>query len=465
MFNIVGLEGSYTIEDRHATALKYIRDTVGSKKVLMLASGGVDSTVCCALLNEALGSDNVIAIHIDTGFMRKNESEKVEKALSNIGLHMKVINAREVFYNGTTEVSEGIITKKLNETVNPEEKRKIIGDVFMHVAEKEIQKLGLDPENVILAQGTLRPDLIESGSKIVSSSADTIKTHHNDTNLVRKLREQGRVIEPLKDYHKDEVRALGKELGIPDHLIDRHPFPGPGLAVRIICAEQPYIDDSFNSTNSVLNHIVRGNEDEIEQNIQIYLKEHEIELLKEIRHTKKIFANLLPVKTVGVQGDCRSYHYLCSLTSTEKPKWEQLFVLAKLIPRVCHNINRVVFIFGKPIEEPITTISPILCTPQNITLLQEADDIVTQVLYESNETKNIAQAPVILFPIGNNGKKSIAMRTLITNDFMTGAAAIPGVELKEETILSIYEKIKNLENVEYFAYDLTSKPPATTEWE
>lgn len=138
----------------------------------------------------------------------------------------------------------------------PEEKRKIIGDTFIRIADEIIRDLFLDPNEVLLGQGTLRPDLIESASSLASSTADAIKTHHNDTELVRKLRDQGRVVEPLKDFHKDEVRILGRDLGLPEELVERHPFPGPGLAVRILCADEPYIEKDFNETTILLKLIV-----------------------------------------------------------------------------------------------------------------------------------------------------------------------------------------------------------------
>jgi GMP synthase (glutamine-hydrolysing) len=149
---------------------------------------------------------------------------KVKAALEKTGLKLRVIDASEVFYSGTTTITKGTssyVTKRLDQTVEPEEKRKIVGDTFVHVAQREIELLGLKMEDVFLAQGTLRPDLIESASHTVSSSASVIKTHHNDTNLIRQLRASGRVLEPLADYHKDEVRALGRDLGLPEDLVER----------------------------------------------------------------------------------------------------------------------------------------------------------------------------------------------------------------------------------------------------
>lgn len=264
LFDVVGLTGNYTMQSRQAECIKYIKETVGSNKVLLLVSGGVDSTVCAALLNKALREDQIIALHIDNGFMRKNESTRVEQSLQKIGLHLKVINAGYQFTEGTTIVpldkrepnSRTRVTKMLCMTTDPEEKRKIIGDVFVKISEDIIAELNLKPEEVFLGQGTLRPDLIESASNLVSNKADTIKTHHNDSEMVRKLRAEGRVIEPLKDFHKDEVRALGRELGLPAELVMRHPFPGPGLAIRILCAEEPYMERDFSETQVLVKIMV-----------------------------------------------------------------------------------------------------------------------------------------------------------------------------------------------------------------
>lgn len=190
--------------------------------------------------------------------------------------------------SGTTTIAadskkagtKGRLTKMLCQTMSPEEKRKIIGDVFVKVANEVIADLNLRPEEVFVGQGTLRPDLIESASTLASTKADVIKTHHNDSELIRQLREAGRVVEPLKDFHKDEVRVLGqciyflddnayvvsgnwriiwlagRDLGLPVELVMRHPFPGPGLAIRVLCAEEPYIDRDFSETQVIVKIIV-----------------------------------------------------------------------------------------------------------------------------------------------------------------------------------------------------------------
>ncbi|EPB66226.1 GMP synthase domain protein [Ancylostoma ceylanicum] len=236
LFRIAGCSGGYTLSNREQMCIDEIRQTVGEKKALVLVSGGVDSSVCAALLNRALGPQRVTAIHIDNGFMRKDESDHVVKSLKAIDLPVHREYAGLMFMVGTVS-GKHVDSEPLDRTVDPEIKRQIIGNTFIRVKDRVMDELKLKKEDYFLAQGTLRPDLIESASELASGHADTIKTHHNDTALVRELRASGRVIEPLKDFHKDEVRELGRSLGLPDELVDRQPFPGPGLAIRIICAQ------------------------------------------------------------------------------------------------------------------------------------------------------------------------------------------------------------------------------------
>ncbi|XP_045161563.1 GMP synthase [glutamine-hydrolyzing]-like [Mercenaria mercenaria] len=490
MKNFLTLSGchfTYTMASRESECLEYIKQTAGDHKILMLLSGGVDSTVCAALLHKALPDDQVIALHIDNGFMRKHESEHVETSLNKIGLHVKVIKAAHQFYSGRTFITgkgEGKKrkTNTLNTTVDPEEKRKIIGDTFMKVANEVIEELNLRPEEVYLGQGTLRPDLIESASELASGKADAIKTHHNDTDLVRELRKQGRVVEPLKDFHKDEVRAIGRDLGLPSEMVSRHPFPGPGLAIRVICAEEPYICKDFAETAVIIKFIVdfaqaSKTPHNLLSKILKSTSEEEQVFLEQFSKDINLTTTLLPIKTVGVQGDCRTYSYVAALSSKQKPKhldWNKVMTLAKIIPRICHNINRVVYIFGDPVKFPVEDITPTYLTEGVLSTLRQVDYVATKVLHDTKCTHKLSQMPVVIVPLHFDRdpsqhqpscQRSIVIRTFLTHDFMTGIAAQPNKHLPIEVIEDMVSAIETVPGISRVMYDLSSKPPGTTEWE
>ncbi|XP_067946997.1 GMP synthase [glutamine-hydrolyzing]-like [Watersipora subatra] len=493
LYTITGLKGTYKLKSREEQCIKYIKETVKNSKVLMLLSGGVDSTVCAALLHKALPDDQVIAIHIDNGFMRKQESMNVEKHLNDLGLKVKAISAAQQFYTATTCVPVNgdhpnklkRKTQMLNSITDPEEKRRIIGDTFMMIANDVIEELELSPKEVILGQGTLRPDLIESASSLASKAADAIKTHHNDTELVRELRNQGRVVEPLTEFHKDEVRELGRSLGLPEDVVERHPFPGPGLAIRVLCAEQPYKEKMFSEISSLLkvaadysnslNKEARVSQKHLEL-LKRVLSESDLEKLKSITSSISLQCTLLPIRSVGVQGDGRTYSYVAALSSSSSPDnhWEDLFLLAKLIPRLSHLVNRVCWVFGKRVEYPVTDITPTYLTNGVLTQLREADSIAYKVLKETGTIRSLSQMPVISIPIHFDRapdqhmpscQRSIVIRTFLTSDFMTGVPALPGKQLALDVISSMVKKMQSVAGVSRVLYDMTAKPPGTTEWE
>ncbi|KAE9552854.1 hypothetical protein FO519_003919 [Halicephalobus sp. NKZ332] len=456
---IAKLEATYTMDNRQEMCIDEIKRVVGDKNVLVMVSGGVDSAVCCALMTKALGADRIVAIHIDNGFMRFNESDGVMVALKELGVRIHRFNCVEDFMNGTFVDKNGVQTPPLKKTVSPEDKRRIIGDTFITCKDRIVKELNLSTD-MFLAQGTLRPDLIESASSIASGFADTIKTHHNDTALVRELRELGKVVEPLKDFHKDEVRELGRTLGLRREIVERHPFPGPGLAIRILCAEKPFVDESYEETKRGIQKVA----DEFGSGIT---------------------ATLLPIKSVGVQGDCRSYSYVAALSTNERPiPWTALHQIAKIIPNRVLNINRVVYVFGNVVEEEIKDITVTHLNEETVKELQKADHVVYNILagktFDEGKNNNldkiidkIQQMPVISVPVHfdrRNGetskKRSIVLRPFITRDFMTGKAALPGTDIPEEHILAMDVNIrKQVENISRVLLDLSGKPPGTTEWE
>jgi GMP synthase (glutamine-hydrolysing) len=253
---------------------------VGNGNVLLLISGGVDSTVAGAFLLRNLPRDHVWLLYIDTGLMRKAESEEVMKNLSSLGaLHLEKIDAEERFLQALAGVED------------PEKKRRIIGDLFIEVQEEVVKKLGIS--NAFLVQGTLYTDLIESG-KGVGNKAQVIKSHHNVRSpLVEKKRAAGLVIEPLDRLYKDEVRALGRILGLPESIVGRHPFPGPGLGVRILGEVTKERCDLLRDADNVFIEELRAR--------GLYSK------------IWQAFCVLLPIRSVGVAGDERTYKHVVAM--------------------------------------------------------------------------------------------------------------------------------------------------------
>ena len=419
---ICAFRDTYALEDRIETSVKMIRERVGNNKVVVLVSGGVDSAVTAALLVKALPPENVFAIHIDHGLMRKNESDLICENLHKLGLiNMKRVNAEKEFFYETTD---------------PEMKRKIIGSMFIKVTHDAVSELGIDLDNTFLAQGTLRPDLIESGNPDVSGYAHKIKTHHNDVDMVRRARERGLIIETNWDWHKDEVRRVARMLGLDEEIASRQPFPGPGLGVRMICSEaNPPEKDPEKQTE-----------------IASFCESHNVK------------SYLAPILSVGVQGDCRSYKTLVTLFGDSHPDWNNIFTLAKEIPNKFSYVNRVAYCVYKDDGYDMHSDGLHVCRDA-ADILREADSAVTSNIMNSK----IAQCFAVLFPLScSQGKRyAIAIRAVVTSDFMTARSAIPGSDFSMEALDRTVEEIKTAcgKDISMIFYDVTGKPPATVEWE
>lgn len=442
LYQVAGLSGNYPLEDRLDKTLQEIRQTVGTKNVFVLVSGGVDSAVTAALLLKALDAKQVFALHVDTGFMRYNESETVCHALQELGLtNLEHLKAEDIFLSASTEI-DGRLVGPLKTLTNPEEKRRIIGDVFFRVTQEAILRLNLNLDETFIAQGTLRPDLIESGNVGVSQIAHKIKTHHNDVPVIQAQREKGLIIEPNRDWHKDEVRKIGTMLGLPESVVQRQPFPGPGLAIRVLCTESPYLTDDFD----VLNQSV----DTLAQSLSLQ-------------------GNILPVQSVGVQGDFRSYRYLACLSGNYPQNWETLKDLATEVPNKIHGINRVALILNtdQPVPPVIKHVTPTTLNTDTLHLLRQIDFEVTETFRKAGLLPKISQLLAVLLPVDVSGKgrHSIALRAVVTSDYMTARPARLGDEIPWELILELTAKICKAYPIDWVMYDMTSKPPATVEWE
>ena len=427
----------YALEDRIQTSIKMIQEKVGNKKIICLVSGGVDSAVTAALLVKALPAENIYAIHIDSGFMRKNESDIVCENLKELGMKNLIReNAKDYFMNTIVETEEGPIGP-LVDTVDPEKKRRIIGEIFIQIANQVIERLGLDKDNTFIAQGTLRPDLIESGNPDISGFAHKIKTHHNDVEIVRQARKKGLIVETNADWHKDEVRRVARKLGLDEAIASRQPFPGPGLAIRLICHDK---------------------------NEEVEITSEEVATLNEILGQTPEKGFILPIKSVGVQGDARSYRNLCLMAGRKTDfNWKEVTTNAKEITDRINSINRVGYILNKSeINDEIKCFN-MRIEDENIELLRELDYIVTTTL----EKAKVNQTFAVLIPIGITKKYSVAIRTFVTNDFMTGRPGEIGKEVEKADIEKIVNEIESKfgDKIEFVIYDVTSKPPATTEWQ
>ncbi len=318
LYKICGAKGDWTMGDYAQGTIDAIRKKVGSGKVLLALSGGVDSSVAAALLAKAVG-EQLTCIFVDHGLMRKNEGDEVEAAFADKGIHFIRVNAEKRFLDKLAGVSE------------PEKKRKIIGEEFIRVFEEEAKKIGRVD---YLVQGTIYPDVIESGA----GDAAVIKSHHNVGGLPDYV-DFKEIIEPLRPLFKDEVRKLGKELGLADYLVWRQPFPGPGLAIRVIGEITKEKLDILRDADAIFRQEIAGAH--LDRDIHQY------------------FAVLTSMRSVGVMGDVRTYDYTLALrgvTTTDfmTADWARIpyEVLEKVSNRIINEvrgINRIVYdITSKP---------------------------------------------------------------------------------------------------------------------
>ncbi len=410
----------WSVEKFYQEQEQKLRETVGDRNVFLFVSGGVDSTVTFALLSKVLGKDRVRGLFVDTGLLRAGEVEQVEKSIRAIGADLTTLREGDYFLS------------KLAGLTDPEEKRTTIGHAFLDVQQKFFAENQLGDE-WILAQGTIYPDTIETGG---TKNADKIKTHHNRAPEVQKLIDAGKVIEPVADLYKDEVRSLGELLGLPHELVWRHPFPGPGLGVRILCSGEEINETIVDEVDSFT-----------------------------LQPKKRPFVKL-PIKSVGVQGDFRTYRHPAVLTSIPGEKTiENLEKFSTKLINHYDEINRCTLVLGKNYEGNIFQVSVKKCdmSSDRVETLQRADEIVTQLLSEMDVYSDVWQFPVVLLPVSFNGKgnETVVLRPVDSIDAMSASVG----NLPWEFFDRAAKEILTDTNISAVLLDCTSKPPGTIEWE
>jgi GMP synthase (glutamine-hydrolysing) len=393
LFGICDCQRDWDPRNRVPQIEEEIRQCVGDRNVFFFVSGGVDSTVACALCQRALGAERVRGVYVDTGLMREGETDYVGRMPG-----LAVESAEAQFLGALAGVRD------------PEQKRHIIGEEFVRVQERIIESRHLLDGHWILGQGTIYPDTIESGG---TEKAAVIKTHHNRVPGIQRLMEAGRIVEPLRSYYKDEVRDIGRELGLSAEILDRHPFPGPGLAIRCLCAEAGA----------------------------------EVEPAAE--------GCIIPIHSVGVQGDSRSYAPVLCIDTLDQALATELINRISTVNRVIARVRTVA-----PLADLRVRASAL--TPERLARLRHADAIVRCLSHESGFDQQIWQFPVVLIPLGTEAAPdSIVLRPIDSVDGMTAqSVSMPG-----DLLRSISTEVLAVPGIGGVFYDLTHKPPATIEWE
>ena len=397
-----------------------LQQQVGEHNVLMFLSGGVDSSVAFALLNEALGKERVLGLFINNGFLRLNEAEQILQRYEQLGYDNVV----------GRDYSEAFLEAIAGE-VDPQRKRHQVGNTFLRVREKLLEELKLNPGEWLLGQGTLYPDIIESGG---TKHAKVIKSHHNRVDAIQDLIAKGHVVEPLKELYKDEVRCVGELLGLPKEIVWRHPFPGPGLSINVLCSnEDTILQPEHNSTLDILH-----------------------------QHLSSTQASLLPVRSVGVQGDQRTYTEPAVLLGPTD--WDWFENTSIRLTNQVRAINRVVaYLPPQPTDQlPNWQVRRAFCEKPRLNLLRAAEAHVSEAFANHGWLERIFQLLVILLPISQDGHQdSIVLRPVISEDVMTARFAPVDWQVLHELLPQLYA----LDGIDSVFFDITHKPPATFGWE
>lgn len=413
---VCGLRDDHQDRGHIDRLVRTIRKQVGDDSVFFFVSGGVDSTVAFALCAKALPKDRILGVYVDTGLMRKGETEEFRELLEALGLddRLRIRDERQRFIEALSDV------------VDPEDKRRIIGRLFVQVQKETMQEYGIDENKWLLGQGTIYPDTIESGGSM--GSAAVIKTHHNRCEEILCLLEKDRVVEPLTEFYKDEVRRLGQLLGLDRKITQRWPFPGPGLAIRCLCNERS---------------------EECPEPLELPEKFYQFQ------------ATQIPIRTVGVQGDGRTYRQAVALSGPVDYE-----LLQEISTSLCNDgtlHNRVIFLIaGNESDLRYAKTKEACINEERLSLLRSADFVVRSIMERRGLLEAVWQFPVVLVPLSFASGETIVLRPVSSEDGMTADFT----RLNEAVLREIGDCIlKEIRGIDAVFLDITDKPPATIEWE
>lgn len=426
-----GMEQNWSTNAILKNLLTSIQKRALNKNVVLLLSGGVDSTVCFTLLNKALGSERILGVHIDNGFMRQDESAQVVDGYKKMG-----------FNNFVARDESKAFLNAIKDLTDPQEKRLAVGKTFIEVAQRVFKENKIDKNKYLLCQGTLYPDIIESGN---AQNAQVIKTHHNRVEEVLELQKEGLIIEPLCELYKDEVREIGKILGLPQKIILRHPFPGPGLSINVLCSDGE-VDKKY---------------DEAQKTLAEFANSHKTLLCSDDSEIP-LTMYALPVKSVGVQGDGRTYNFAAVLNiGGAAINFESLCKMATLLTNSLPLFNRVVLQLW--IREGVTlSLQKARCTKERLDMTRSVDKIVLDMLHKEDLYDKIFQTLAVCLPYSSaSDSASFVLRPVVSSDVMTATPA----RFSQKIINDMTRDITRLPFVDALFYDITSKPPATFCWE
>lgn len=409
--------GSWRPQDRISLLIREIRAQVGNRNIFFMMSGGVDSTVAFLLCVQALGKERVLGFYVDTGFMRKRDGFDIDR-LATDGLNIRCMESSELFFG------------KLAGCIDPERKRRIIGRTFIDVANAALESYGLGPDQWLLGQGTIYPDTIESGD---TTNSARIKTHHNRVGLIKKLLREGKIVEPLKDFYKDEVREVGRriaaEMSVGPQFVEKQPFPGPGLAIRCLATRDggAVLEDTMVSAVAA-----------------------------------RLSSGILMLRSVGVRGDERSYAQVAVLGGDASR--EILEDVSTAITNNIAHINRVTYLLSeREFRGEEWQIRKCFVTRDRIERLRAVDDHVMGFIAKSGLASILWQFPVIVIPLAKRGSSgdTVVLRPVESVDGMTAQFSRVNIDVWR----GLARELMRYEGVEAVMLDVTNKPPATIEWE